>query len=285
MDNGGELTSNNFNKLLKVSGIQSTRTAPHTPQKNPFAERANRSLLEQARCLLLDSRLPHHWWGESLSTATYLLNRTPVASLHYQTPFELFFIKTPKMPNLHPFGCLVYINIDKCNSSSKLAPRANKGLFLGYLEGHKNIKVFNFETGKYQVTHYCMFLDDCPGYPHFSNKASPAPISPFYLGNDVLIRRNDGLSFTPSSSKPVPCTSIFSLSPLEPDPCTSPPNSPIPPSPASKPPDDTCFTGLGAGEVENTLPKVWVMDYAPSVSRKDISYSINQDNILNYRRN
>ncbi|MBW0538085.1 hypothetical protein O181_077800 [Austropuccinia psidii MF-1] len=156
------------------------------------------------------------------------------------------------MPNLHPFGCLVYINIDKCNISSKLAPRSNKGLFLGYLEGHKNFKVFNFETGNYQVTHDCMFLDDFPGYPHFSNKASPAPISPFYLGNDLLIRRNDGLSVNPSSSKPVPCTSptctsIFSLAPLEPVPFTSPSNSPIPQSPTSKPPNDTCFTVLGSG--------------------------------------
>ncbi|MBW0579951.1 hypothetical protein O181_119666 [Austropuccinia psidii MF-1] len=121
------------------------------------------------------------------------------------------------MPNLHPFGCLVYININKCNISSKLSPRANKGFFLGYLEGHKNFKVFNFDTGKYQVTHDCMFLDDCPRYPHFPNKASPAPISPFYLENDLLIRRNDGLSVNPSPCEPVHCTSpspISSASPL-----------------------------------------------------------------------
>ncbi|MBW0540749.1 hypothetical protein O181_080464 [Austropuccinia psidii MF-1] len=216
--------------------------------------------------------------------ATYVLNCTPVASIHYQTPFELLFSKKPKMPNLHLFGCLVYINIDKCNISSKLGPRANKGLFLGYLEGHKNFKVFNFDTVKYKVTHDCMFLDDCPGYPHFSNKASPAPISPFYLENDLLIRRNHGISVNPSSSKPVHCTSttpISSLSPLEPVPCTSPPDSPIPPSPASKPPDDPCFTGLRAGELDKNLPKGWVMDYAPLVSRNDISSSINKDNILN----
>ncbi|MBW0485536.1 hypothetical protein O181_025251 [Austropuccinia psidii MF-1] len=174
MDNGGEFTSNEFKELLKASGSQSTLTAPHTPQQNPFAERANRSLLEWARCLLLDSKLPHHWWGESISTTTYLLNHTPVESIHYWTPFELLFSKKTKMPNLHPFGFLVYIKIDKCNISSKLAPRSNKGLFQGYLEGHKNFKVFSFDTGKYQVTLDCIFLDDCPGYPHFSNKAFPS---------------------------------------------------------------------------------------------------------------
>ncbi|MBW0576192.1 hypothetical protein O181_115907, partial [Austropuccinia psidii MF-1] len=188
MDNGGEFTSNEFKRVFEVSSIQNTLTAPHTPQQNPFAERANRSRLERARCLLLDSKLPHHWWGESISTATYLLNPTPVASHHFQTPFELLFGKKPKMPNLHPFGCLVYININKCNISSKLTPRSNKGLFLGYLEGHKKFKVFNFDTGKYQVTHDCMFLDDCPGYPHFLDKASPASISPFYLESDLLCK-------------------------------------------------------------------------------------------------
>ncbi|MBW0465948.1 hypothetical protein O181_005663 [Austropuccinia psidii MF-1] len=239
MDNGREFTRNEFKRLLEVSGIQSTLTTPYTPQHNPFVERANRPLLERVRCLLLDLKLPHHWWGESVSTPTYLLNRTPVASLHFQTPFELLFGKKPKMPNLHPFGCLFYINIDKCNISLSLAPRANKGLFLGYLEGHKNFKVFNFDTVQYQVTHDCMFLDDCPGYPHFLNKASPASISPFYLKNDLL-RRNNGLSVAPSSSEPVPCasptrTSISSPSSLGPVPCASTSGSHILPSLTSKP--------------------------------------------------
>ncbi|MBW0482594.1 hypothetical protein O181_022309 [Austropuccinia psidii MF-1] len=263
-DNGGEFTSNECKRLLEVSGIQSTLTAPHTPQQNPFSERANRSLLEPSRCLLLDSKLPHHWWGESISTATYLLNRTPVAFLHFQTPFELLFGKKPKMPNLHPFGCLVYINIDKCNISSKLNPRANKGLFLGYLEGHKNFKLFNLDTSKYQVTHDCMFLDDCPGYTHFLNEASPDSISPFYLENDLL-RRNGGLSVSPSSSEHVPCasptrTSISSLSSLGPVPCTSAPSSHICPSLTSKPLDDTCSAELGAGEVKKTYLRagLWI---------------------------
>ncbi|MBW0529468.1 hypothetical protein O181_069183 [Austropuccinia psidii MF-1] len=289
-NNGGEFTSNEFKTLFEVSGIQNTLTALHTPQQNPFVERANRSFLECTRCLLLDSKLPHQWWGESISTATYLLNHTPVASLHFRTPFELLFGKKLKMPNLHPSGCLVYININRCNISLKLTPRANKGLFLGYLEGQKNFKVFNFDTGKYQVTHDCMFLDDCPGYPHFSDKASPASISPFYLESDLLIKGNNDLSVIPSSSETVPCTSpnhtpIFSPISLRPVPCTSPSGLPISPSLISQPPNDTCFAELDAGEVEKSLPKGWVMDYAPSVARKDISSSINQDNILNYRRN
>ncbi|MBW0555864.1 hypothetical protein O181_095579 [Austropuccinia psidii MF-1] len=289
-DNGGEFTSNEFKRLFEASGIQNTLTAPHTPQQNPFAERANRSLLERTRCLLLDSKLPHQWWGESISTATYLLNRTPVASLLFRTPFELLFGKKPKIPNLHPFGCLVYINIDKCNISSKLTPRANKGLFLGYLEGHKNFKVFNFDTGKYQVTHDCLFLDDCPGYPHFLDKASPNSISPFYLERDLLIKGNNDLCFIPSSSEIIPCSSpnhtpISSPISLTPVPCTSPSGLPNSPSLISKPPNDSCSAEFDAGEVDKSLPKGWVMDYAPSVARKDISFSINQDNILNYRRN
>ncbi|MBW0539748.1 hypothetical protein O181_079463 [Austropuccinia psidii MF-1] len=134
-ENGREFIGNNFKTLFANEGIECLLTAPHTPQQNPFAERANRTLLERTMCLLLDSKSDHSWWGEALSTETYLLNRTPIGSIGFKIPFSLFFGKTPKTDNLHPFGCL----------------------------GHKNYKVFNMVTGKLQITHYCIFHDTSVG--------------------------------------------------------------------------------------------------------------------------
>ncbi|MBW0541090.1 hypothetical protein O181_080805 [Austropuccinia psidii MF-1] len=121
-DNGGEFIGNNFKTLFENEGIECLLTAPHTPQQNPFSEQANRTLLKRTRCLLLDSKLDHSWWGEALSTAAYLLNRTTLASIGFKIPFSLFFGKAPKTENLNPFGCLVYININKANLTSKLSP-------------------------------------------------------------------------------------------------------------------------------------------------------------------
>ncbi|MBW0462247.1 hypothetical protein O181_001962 [Austropuccinia psidii MF-1] len=73
-DNGGEFTSKEFLDYLMKNGIKFWSTAPYTPQQNPISERANRTLMERTRCLLLDSKLLMNWWGEAAATAAYLLN-------------------------------------------------------------------------------------------------------------------------------------------------------------------------------------------------------------------
>ncbi|MBW0520374.1 hypothetical protein O181_060089 [Austropuccinia psidii MF-1] len=158
-NNGGEFTSKEFLDYLMKNGIKFLSTAPYSPQENPISERANRTLMERTRCLLLDSKLPMSWWGEAAATEAYLLNRTPSETLSIKMPFERFYNRKEGWENLHPFGCKVYININKQKVKSKLNPRAQEGVFLGYVEGHKNFKVFSSETGKLQITHDCIFLN------------------------------------------------------------------------------------------------------------------------------
>lgn len=52
-DNGGEYLSNEFSQFLKQEGITRQLTVDHTPQQNGVAERANRTLIEMARCMIL----------------------------------------------------------------------------------------------------------------------------------------------------------------------------------------------------------------------------------------
>ncbi|MBW0461331.1 hypothetical protein O181_001046 [Austropuccinia psidii MF-1] len=61
------------------------------------------------------------------------------------------------MDHLHPFGCPVYIHVNKADLKSKLHPCAEKGFFLGYSEGHKNLCVYNSSTNKIQIKHDCLF--------------------------------------------------------------------------------------------------------------------------------
>ena len=37
--------------------------------------RKNRTLIEMARCLLIDADLPNTFWGEAVSTAKYIQNK------------------------------------------------------------------------------------------------------------------------------------------------------------------------------------------------------------------
>lgn len=57
-DNGTEYLSNNFKKFLQEEGIIHQLTVEYTPQQNGVGERANRTLAEMARCIMLQANLP-----------------------------------------------------------------------------------------------------------------------------------------------------------------------------------------------------------------------------------
>ncbi|GJT97848.1 putative ribonuclease H-like domain-containing protein [Tanacetum coccineum] len=56
-------------------GIKREYSVARTPQQNGVAERKNRTLIEAARTMLVDSLLPTIFWAEVVNTACYVLNR------------------------------------------------------------------------------------------------------------------------------------------------------------------------------------------------------------------
>lgn len=75
-DNGTEYVNGEFSKFLSENGITHQLTVPNTPQQNGICERANRTIVEMARCLLINSGLPDFLWAEAVNTAVYLRNRS-----------------------------------------------------------------------------------------------------------------------------------------------------------------------------------------------------------------
>ena len=90
-DNGGEYTSTEFESYLKDEGIEHQYSIPKTPEQNGVSERMNRTLVETVRSMLADSRLPQRFWAEALSTAAYMINRSPTKALDDKTPFEAWY--------------------------------------------------------------------------------------------------------------------------------------------------------------------------------------------------
>lgn len=88
-DNGREYLSNDFQTFLKKSGIAHQASVPYTPQQNGLAERMNRTLLERARCMIINASLQKQYWAEAVTTAAYVTNRCPTRSLAYSTPEEM----------------------------------------------------------------------------------------------------------------------------------------------------------------------------------------------------
>nr|GFC34750.1 ribonuclease H-like domain-containing protein [Tanacetum cinerariifolium] len=77
--------------------------------QNGVAERRNKTLIEVARTMLADSKLPTTFRGEAISTACYVQNRVLVVKPQNRTPYELFYGRTPMLSFMRPFGCPITI--------------------------------------------------------------------------------------------------------------------------------------------------------------------------------
>ncbi|GFX63189.1 retrovirus-related Pol polyprotein from transposon TNT 1-94 [Trichonephila clavipes] len=62
---------------LMDKGIFHEKTIPYNSESNGKAERANRVLLERARSLLYESKLPLKFWAEAINCSTQVSNVTP----------------------------------------------------------------------------------------------------------------------------------------------------------------------------------------------------------------
>ena len=76
-DNGGEFCSGEFESFLKSQGILHQKTVPKNPEQNGVAERKNRSLIEATRCMISDANISKSFWAEAVTTANYVINRSP----------------------------------------------------------------------------------------------------------------------------------------------------------------------------------------------------------------
>ncbi|GKB49353.1 putative ribonuclease H-like domain-containing protein [Tanacetum coccineum] len=80
-DNGTEFKNREMNQFCEMKGILRQFSVARTPQQNGVAERRNRTLIEAARTMLADSKLPTTFWAESINTSCYVQNRVLVNGL------------------------------------------------------------------------------------------------------------------------------------------------------------------------------------------------------------
>ena len=76
-DGGGEYLKREFKKYLGEASIQHIVSPPYTPSQNGLAKRMNRTIMENARCILEDSQLGKEFWGYDVLTARHVHNRLP----------------------------------------------------------------------------------------------------------------------------------------------------------------------------------------------------------------
>ncbi|GKE47137.1 putative ribonuclease H-like domain-containing protein [Tanacetum coccineum] len=98
------------------------------------AERRNGTLIEAARTMLADTKLPVTFWAEAVSTACYVQNRVLVNKSQNKTPYELF--------------------------NGKFDAKGDEGYFVGYSLSSKAFRVFNKRTKKVEENLHVDFLEN-----------------------------------------------------------------------------------------------------------------------------
>ncbi|KAI3774115.1 hypothetical protein L1987_48659 [Smallanthus sonchifolius] len=111
-DQGTELKNQTLNCFCEGKGIQRQYSTPRTRQQNGVAERRNRTLIESARSMLADSKLPLTFWAEAFSK---------------------------------PFGCSCTILITN-RVLPKFGAKSDEGYFVGHSSQSKAYRVYNTRT-------------------------------------------------------------------------------------------------------------------------------------------
>src|SRR5882672_10037920 len=89
-DHGGEYIAGYIKDFLGQRGIEHHLTMPNLPQQNGKAERFNRTIMDKAMSMLHNTGLTYGFWEHAVCTATHIYNRSPIRSLKWRTPHEIW---------------------------------------------------------------------------------------------------------------------------------------------------------------------------------------------------
>jgi hypothetical protein len=106
--------------------------------------------------MLKAKRLPGYFWGEAVSSAVHILNRSPTRALAGKTPFEAWYGERPHVHYLRTFGCIEYVKNTRPHLK-KLDDRSSKKIFVGYESGSKAWRFYSPDTGCVTVSRDVVF--------------------------------------------------------------------------------------------------------------------------------
>ncbi|CAI5503079.1 unnamed protein product [Closterium sp. Naga37s-1] len=160
-DRGGEFLSKEFGLWLKKNGIRHSLTMPYSPAMNGIAERANRTITEAARGLLIEAGLPDYFWPDAVRSACVAKNRalTHVGADKW-VPYVEWLGRKPKVDMLRVFGCMCMALVPKHLRHNKLGAKAVWAVHLGMAQNSKGWLLWDPFTKKFLVSRDCKFMEN-----------------------------------------------------------------------------------------------------------------------------
>lgn len=157
-DNGLEFCNKDFRSYLNQAGIIHQKTNYYTPEQNGLCERANRTVVEKAKCLLYDAKLDKRFWAEAANTAVYLKNRSIASGLD-KTPYEMWYGSKPDLSHLRLFGSKVMVHVPK-QKRLKWDKKATQHILTGYGEDVKGYRVYNPTKNSVIISRDVIVMED-----------------------------------------------------------------------------------------------------------------------------
>nr|GEW12935.1 retrovirus-related Pol polyprotein from transposon TNT 1-94 [Tanacetum cinerariifolium] len=160
-DNETEIKNKEMNQFCEMKGILRQYSVARTSQQHEVAKRRNMTLIEAARTMLADSKLPTTFWAEAVNTACYVQNRVLLVKPHNKTPYEIFHGRTPTLSFMRPFGYPVTI-LNTKDPLGKSNGKVDECFFVGYSLISIAFRVFNSRTMIVEENLHIRFSESTP---------------------------------------------------------------------------------------------------------------------------
>ncbi|KAJ0908501.1 putative RNA-directed DNA polymerase [Helianthus annuus] len=147
--------------------------------------------------------MPLKFWPFAFTTATYLINRLPTATLNNDSPYFRLFRIHPNYEKLHGFGCLSYPWL-RPYSKHKLESRSKPCIFIGYSSSQSAFHLLDPLTNRIYTSRHVHFLDHIFLYESLSQTSTPSTPSPDTWLPLTTLSIPLSTSYSPTSQSPSP---------------------------------------------------------------------------------
>lgn len=83
----------------------------YSPQQNGVAKSKKMTIVDMAKIMLHDKKLPFSFWGVAVNTTVYIVSKCPTKAVKDKTPFEAFSGRRPRFKHLKVFDCICYCHV------------------------------------------------------------------------------------------------------------------------------------------------------------------------------
>jgi hypothetical protein len=122
-------------------------------------ERHNQTIVAMACSMLKERGVLSKFWGEAITTAVYILNRSYTRSANNKTPYEVWHGKKPNLHYLRVFGCVAHVKTTR-PQLKKLDNQSMPMVLMGYDVGTTAYKLYDPVSQRAHVSRDMVFDED-----------------------------------------------------------------------------------------------------------------------------